>query len=171
MMSKTITKKTEGQGLRESVIRQLALLRTLSIDELRAKWNELYGTEAPSYKSQFMMKRLAYRIQELYFSGLPQAAKNVLSEIASGDPVASANVVLATDKPEGELLAGTRFVRFWNGVRHEVLVHEHGFEYNNKLFRSLSAIAREITGTRWNGKVFFGIKKSSVTTIEEDANE
>lgn len=169
----TFNKENSNQpGLHGSVLKQLALLKSMSLDELRLKWKELFGNDAPAYKSQFMIKRLAYRIQELYFGGLPQATKNVLSEMAKRDPVASANVVLETDNPQSEqYLTGTRFVRFWNGTRHEVLVHEHGFEYNSKLYRSLSAIAREITGTRWNGKIFFGIKKSSVTTIEENVNE
>jgi len=59
-----------------------------------------------------------------------------------------------------DLLPGTRFLRIWNDKRYEVIVREDGFEFEGKTYRSLSAVAREITGTRWNGKIFFGYKKA-----------
>ena len=60
-----------------------------------------------------------------------------------------------------DILPGTRFVRIWKDRRYEVLAHENGFEYDGRMFRSLSAVAREITGTRWNGRLFFGLKKGN----------
>ena len=62
---------------------------------------------------------------------------------------------------QADILPGTRFVRIWKDRRYEVLAHPNGFEYDGRMFRYLSAVAREITGTRWNGRIFFGLKKDN----------
>ena len=69
--------------------------------------------------------------------------------------------VSGNPRSQVDILPGTRFVRIWKDRRYEVLAHENGFEYEGRMFRSLSAVAREITGTRWNGKIFFGLKKGN----------
>ena len=145
---------SNGSRVRHSVLRQLATLKTMPMDQLRERWRDLYGGEPPGYKRQFLIKRLAYRIQELFYGGLPDAAKTRLRQAARMDRRVS-------DKPsgKGDILPGTRFVRMWKDRRYEVLAHENGFEYEGRMFRSLSAVAHEITGTRWNGKIFFGLKK------------
>ena len=131
---------------RNSVLRQMALLQSMSLEQLREKWLDLYGEEPPQYKKQFLIKLLAYRIQELFYGGLSEQAKVHLQQAAKEDPVAT-------------ILPGTRLVRVWNDRRYEVIVLADGYEFEGRTFRSLSAVAREITGTRWNGKVFFGLKK------------
>ncbi len=147
---------------RTSVLRQLAALEGMSNDQLREKWLDLYGEEAPKYRKAFLMKRLAYRIQELFYGGLSDPAKKCLKQVAANDPVATVNVpVPDARKPQDSILPGTRFVRVWNGMQHEVIARDSGFEYDGRMFRSLSAVAREITGTRWNGKIFFGLKGSA----------
>ena len=149
---------------RHSVLRQLATLNTMTLEQLREKWLDLYGSDPPQYKRQFLIKRLAYRIQELFYGGLSEDAKTRLVQIAQHDPVARVDVRVSEEsQSKNGILPGTRFVRIWKGCRYEVLAQEKGFEYDGRIFRSLSAVAREITGTRWNGRLFFGLKKSNGT--------
>ncbi len=145
---------------RRSVLRQLATLNTMTLEQLREKWLDLYGSAPPPYKRQFLIKRLAYRIQELFYGGLSETAKARLKQVAQEDSVARVDARVSKN-PEGkaDILPGTRFVRIWKDRRYEVLAQENGFEYEGRIFRSLSAVAREITGTRWNGRLFFGLKK------------
>lgn len=145
---------------RNSVLRQMALLQSMSLEQLREKWLDLYGEEPPQYKKQFLIKRLAYRIQELFYGGLSVQAKVHLQQAAKEDPVATVNRRIPEERKSNEaILPGTRLVRIWNDRRYEVIVLADGYEFEGRTFRSLSAVAREITGTRWNGKVFFGLKK------------
>ena len=96
---------------------------------------------------------LAYRIQEREHGGLSQVARKRLKE--------------AAEQHEGKKRSGsghhpgTRLVRSWKGELHEVTVGEHGFEYRGRRFTTLSVIAREITGTRWSGPVFFGLREQA----------
>ena len=78
-------KKTEPT--KTSVLRQLATLQNMSLDQLREKWLDIYGTEPPQYKNQFLVKRLAHRIQELFYGGLSEQAKCHLKKVAETDPV------------------------------------------------------------------------------------
>ena len=152
--------RTQGRT-RNSVLRQLTMLQSMSLDELREKWIDLYGGEIPPYKRQFLIKRLAYRIQELFYGSLSEQTKDRLRQVAKNDPVATVNRRIPDERTAKEtILPGTRLVRIWKDRRYEVVAQEKGFEHNGLIFRSLSAVAREITGTRWNGKVFFGLKKS-----------
>ncbi len=133
----------------------------MSLDQLREKWPDLYGTEPPQYKKQFLVKRLAHRIQELFYDGLSEQTKSHLKKVAETDPVATVIRKIPEERKSQEaILPGTRFVRIWNDQCYEVIARESGFEYDGRIFRSLSAIAREITGTRRNGKIFFGLKNS-----------
>ncbi|MBX6323375.1 MAG: DUF2924 domain-containing protein [Rhodospirillaceae bacterium] len=140
--------------MRESVLARVAALRTTPTPQLKAMWRELFDREPPPYNRRFLESRLAYRIQELAHGGLkPQTIERLdaLAE-ALGDPKAARRRSL--ERP----IAGTRLIREWQGVEHCVTVLDEGFEYRGRLYRSLSAIARAITGTRWNGLVFFGLK-------------
>jgi hypothetical protein len=91
------SKKTEPT--KTSVLRQLATLQNMSLDQLREKWLDLYGTEPPQYKKQFLVKRLAHRIQELFYGGLSELAKSHLKKVAETDPV-------ATQDPGGTKITG-----------------------------------------------------------------
>ena len=156
---------------RNSVLRQMALLQSMSLDQLREKWFDLYGGEPPQYKKQFLVKRLGYRIQELFYGGLSERAKTHLGQVAKGDLVATVNRRIPEERNANEtILPGTRLVRIWNDQRYEVTVQAEGYEFDGRTFRSLSAVAREITGTRWNGKVFFGLKKVYGKKAEGGAN-
>ena len=146
---------------RNSVLRQMALLQSMTLEQLREKWLDLYGEKPPQYKKQFLIKRLAFRIQELFYGGLSDQAKDHLRLVAKDDPVATVTRCIPEERKSSEaILPGTRLVRIWNDRRYEVTVQVDGYEYEGRTFRSLSAVAREITGTRWNGKVFFGLKKT-----------
>jgi hypothetical protein len=140
-----------------SVIGQVAALKTTPTRELKAKWRELFGTEPPLYNRRFLESRLAYRIQELAYGGLKPETVARLEAIAEdldgGDPDRRRRRA-AQDRP----IAGTRLIREWQGVEHCVTVRDEDFEYQGRPYKSLSAVARAITGTRWNGLIFFGLK-------------
>ncbi len=142
-----------------SILRQLAALQTLSLPELHEKWRDLYGTEPPKYRKQFLLKRLAYRIQEIYHGGVSAQTRQYLTAMAQKDPQATLQAKPDKSKKDDIILPGTRFIRTWHDQRYEVITRENGFEYEGQIFRSLTAVATEITGTKWNGKIFFGLKK------------
>jgi len=136
---------------------QVAALPDKSTDELKSMWGDLFGTKPPPYNKSFLVKRLAYRIQELAFGGLSESTENRL-EAMSRDPV-YADPKRTRRRITNRPVAGTRLIREWQGVEHHVTVLEDGFEYQGCRYKSLSVIARTITGTRWSGPVFFGLKK------------
>jgi len=139
------------------VLAQLAALKTATGPALKAKWRELFETEPPPYNRRFLESRLAYRIQELTYGGLSQEALERLDAIADeveGKP--SKRRMVLHDRP----IAGTRLLREWQGVEYSVTVRHNDFEYQGRPYKSLSAIARHITGTSWNGLVFFGLKNT-----------
>jgi hypothetical protein len=140
----------------EHVLSRLNALKTMPAKELRQQWRELFDTEPPPFNRRFLESRLAYRIQELTYGGLkPETVRRLeaLGEQLDGGKLATRRV-RADIRP----IAGTRLLREWQGVEHVVTVTGDGFEWQGRPYKSLSAIARAITGTRWNGWVFFGLK-------------
>jgi hypothetical protein len=135
---------------RNSVLRQLAALQKMSLGDLKEKWKDLYGTEPPNYGGKFLIKRLSHRIQELFYGGLSERTKEKIKQAGKDEEQKKKS------NKRGFVLPGTRFVREWNDKRYEVVAHEDGFELDGRKFRSLSAVATEITGTHWNGIKFFG---------------
>jgi hypothetical protein len=142
--------------LTDSVLAQLAALKAAPIGSLKQKWRDLFETEPPPYNRRFLEHRLAYRIQELAYGGLkPETLKRLRAfaeEFDGGDPKRRRQP--AKDRP----ISGTRLIREYQGVEHCVTVRDDGYEYQGRPYQSLSAIARAITGTRWNGLLFFGLK-------------
>jgi hypothetical protein len=140
----------------DTVLARIAVLKLMPIPQLKQKWRDLFETEPPPYNRRFLEHRLAYRIQELAYGGLkPQTLKRLKAlgeELDGGDPVRRRQP--ANERP----ITGTRLIREYQGVEHCVTVRETDFEYQGRPFKSLSAIARDITGTRWNGLLFFGLK-------------
>src|SRR6266545_7264798 len=138
-----------------SVLAQLAALKGLPTPDLKRRGRELFDTEPP-YNRRFLESRLAYRIQELAYGGLKPETVERLAALAEdldgGDPAKRRRP--AKDRP----IAGTRLIREWQGVEHCVTVRDEDYEYQGRPYRSLSAVARAVTGTRWNGWVFFGLK-------------
>ncbi len=139
----------------DTVLARLAALKTQPIASLKQQWRDLFETEPPPYNRRFLEHRLAYRIQELAYGGLkPETIKKlkaIAQEVDGGNPARRQS---AKDRP----IAGTRLIREYQGVEHCVTVRDEDFEYQGRPYQSLSAIARAITGTRWNGLLFFGLK-------------
>lgn len=135
---------------------RLAALKTATTPELKAQWRDLFESEPPPFNRRYLESRLAYRIQELAYGGLkPETVRRLErlgEELDGGDRKKSR--VRADTMP----IAGTRLIREWQGVEYVVTVTTDGFEWQGRPYKSLSAIARAITGTRWNGWVFFGLK-------------
>ncbi len=134
---------------------KLAALADLDAVGLRAQWRRLYRSHPPLHiRRELLVLAIAWKLQEKVYGGLTAAQKRRLAAIAedlrkNGDLSAG---------PAIRLKPGLRLVREWRGETHDVLVLEDGFEWNGERRRSLSAIAREITGTRWSGPLFFGLK-------------
>ena len=113
---------------------------------------------------QFLIKRLAYRIQELAYGGLQETTRRRMDRLLDDEGYDGLGVKSRAKKtkPGDTLLPGTLLAREWQGERHEVIVGEdRNFEYRGMPYRSLSAVARAITGTRWNGPKFFGCREAS----------
>jgi Protein of unknown function (DUF2924) len=140
-----------------SVLSRLAALKTMSVNNLKVEWRSLFGSEAPNNSRSFLELRLSYRIQELAYGGPSRETSRLLDALADeieGKPVRR-TAIIDPRKP----MAGTRLVREWNGIEHTVTVLRDGFEFEGRKYKSLSAIARAITGARWNGWRFFGIAR------------
>jgi hypothetical protein len=144
-----------------SVLKQIADLRNLSHDELVSLWHTLCGNEPPASNRRFIIKRLAYRIQEIAYGGLSQEAHAKMDSVLkchgydeNGMPKGTSGRAQGRkDMP----VIGSKLVREWNSRRYEVTTLRDGFEFEGRKFRSLSAIAKAITGTHWNGRAFFGL--------------
>ena len=124
--------------------------------ELKEQWQALFGKEPPPFNRPYLQSRLAYRIQELAYGGLRRETLERLE--ALGEQIDGRNITLRRIRHEQRPIAGTRLIREYQGVEHIVTVTRDGYEWQGRPYRSLSAIARAITGTRWNGWVFFGLK-------------
>ena len=135
---------------------RLAVLPNAELSELKTMWREYFGCEPPAYRKGFMVRRLAHRIQELAYGGLTPQYRKRLDALVAGQ----ADPARKTKMREDHFVAGTRLIREWQGTDHEVTVVEDGFSYRGRPYRSLSAIARAITGTRWNGPLFFGLRST-----------
>lgn len=140
----------------ETIVARIAALKTTPTLDLKKQWRDLFETEPPPYNRRFLESRLAYRIQELAYGGLKPETVERLE--ALGEQLDGGNIVLRRTRADDKPIAGTRLIREWQGVEHTVTVRQDGYEWQGRPYRSLSAIARAITGTRWNGWVFFGIK-------------
>lgn len=144
-----------------SILKQVADLRNLSHNELVSLWRTLCGSDPPASNRGFIIKRLAYRIQEIACGGLSEEAHSKMEAVLKrhgynelGMPTAgSGRAKRGKDMP----VIGSKLVREWNGRRYEVITLRDGFEFEGRKYKSLSAIAKVITGTHWNGRAFFGL--------------
>ena len=136
---------------------ELKVLPELPRAELQRRWTELYGTPCPVRISRkLLLYALAYRMQEKVYGGLDKKTLRRL-EKAAADLAAGRPLTPAAPK----IKPGTRLVREWNGTLHEVIVLEQGVQFRAKVWPSLSTVAREITGARWSGPRFFGLKSGA----------
>jgi len=144
--------------LRQDVPGRLAALKTATTPDLKQQWRSLFGTEPPPYNRRFLESRLSYRVQELAYGGLKRETLERLK--ALGEQIDGKNITLRRIRHEQRPIAGTRLLREYLGVEQVVTVTRDGFEWQGRPYQSLSAIARAITGTRWNGWTFFGLRKA-----------
>ena len=136
---------------------EIGRLPDLGLDELRSRWESLFGHPAPkSLRRSFLARAVAYQMQVEAYGGLSDTTKRRLREIAAavrrGD--ADAAGIGSQTRP------GTQMIRQWKDKTHTVTARYDGFEWNGQVYKSLSAIAKAITGTNWNGFAFFGIKRA-----------
>jgi hypothetical protein len=138
---------------------ELAKLPKLNRAQLRAEWHSALKQSPPSHlRKQLLVPILAYKLQEQAYGGLRPEVKRRLRELANGLESRPGQASRKSRAP-GPTKPGTRFIRQWKGETHSVTVSEQGFEYKGERYKSLSQIARLITGTRWSGPVFFGLKQ------------
>ena len=140
----------------EQLLRQqVDAINHKNMKELHDKFQELYGFECGVTAPRGLRKRIIYRLQEIYFGGVEPNDMSILNDIADKDPLANLKAV-ATRRAK---VCGTKLFRVWKGKKYEVTVGNHGkYIYRGEEFKSLSGVAKRITGTKWNGKVFFGVK-------------
>lgn len=149
----------------DGLLREINGVRKLSMEELRARYLELFGEETKTRNKVYLFKRIAYRLQELKYGGLTEEAIKRAEELASQTPIrkrlsaGEGAAIIDAPLPRDPRLppAGTVLRRLYARVEHEVTVLEEGFEYKGERFGSLSVIASKITGTRWNGFAFFNL--------------
>jgi hypothetical protein len=152
MKSATVQRKS----LDHPIEKKITSLRDLELSALRERWAEFYPQPAPVHlRREFLIKAIAYQMQARLFGGLKPETKRKLREIADS---------LREGKPDSFLTApkikpGTKLIRSWKGENHVVTALESGFAWKRKHYESLSEVARAITGTRWNGLLFFGVKR------------
>jgi len=151
-----------GRGRKSSVVggskglqQEISDLLTLDIDGLRDKWAALFGfNPSPLLGRPFMIRSIAYRLQERMFGGLKPSIQRLLDQVCDAAPDAD-----LARLPKKRASAGTVLVREWRGVRHRVTVLDDAVVYRSQRYKSLSEVARVITGTRWSGPRFFGLRR------------
>ncbi len=128
-------------------------IAAMSGDALASAWAETFATPVPEVAPSLLRRALAHERQERKFGGLPLVLRKQLDSVSAGQTA-------AMPEPPLKLKPGTRLVREWNGTMYTVLVTPDGFEFAGKCWRSLSMIARHITGAQWSGPRFFGLKRA-----------
>jgi hypothetical protein len=139
----------------EELAREVASLSTLDAETLRKNWANAFGDEpSPQIGRSLMIWALAYRLQERALGGLKPSTQRLLDRIGDGG-----SGIVPEQIPNGRASARTVLIREWRGVSHRVTVLDQDVVYRGRRYRSLSEVARVITGTRWSGPLFFGLKR------------
>ena len=139
----------------DPVLARLAAIKAATIGELKKQWRDLFGSEPPPFNRRYLESRLAYRVQELAYGGLKPDTVKRLEDL--GEQLDGGNIGLRSVRADLKPIAGTRLIREWQGTPFEVLVGVDFFDYQGRRYKSLSGIARAITGTNRNGWAFFGL--------------
>lgn len=142
---------------------EIARLRNLDLNALRVRWQGVTGRAAPSHLPKHLLfAMLAYRIQSDAFGDLDAKSLQMLKATAgSNGSAALRQLTDKIDQRNQELLPGAILTREWNGHDHRVMVVDDGFAFEGKIYHSLSRIAFTITGTKWNGPRFFGLRAAT----------
>lgn len=132
----------------------LAALETMGAVKLRAEWRRVYRVSPPRFTADLLARGVAHALQAKALGGLDAKTERALVALASAENETARPAAMTIKQ-------GTRLVRSWGGKTHVVLVTEQGYAYEDKVHRSLSTIAKEITGAHWSGPRFFGLKSRS----------
>ena len=139
---------------------EIARLRDLDVNELHRRWQAVFGRPTPPHLPRHLMFRmLAYQLQAERFGDLGAESRRLLDH--SETPEKAGRNAASVRRPISEVRPGTTLGREWNGQMQRVAVHADGFVWNGTSYRSLSQVAFAITGTRWNGPRFFGLRDKS----------
>ncbi len=145
----------------DSRTNRLADLETLNSAELRARWEQAFKRTVPKRASRDLLLRgLAYHVQEQAEGGLSKSTRRRLAKLAGRNGEDRESI----SPPNLRLKPGSRLIREWHGVTHSVMVLDDGFDWRGDRYTSLSQIARAITGARWSGPLFFGLRKTGSQT-------
>ncbi|MDE3037377.1 MAG: DUF2924 domain-containing protein [Pseudomonadota bacterium] len=140
----------------DNVITQVAALKTMTAAELKEQWKKLNESEPPPFNRGYLESRLAYRLQEIAYGGMKKDTvkriEALRENIANNAPYKPGN---KNRPPIGAIL-----VREHRGIEHRVRVLKDGFDYNGKIYKSLTAVASNIAGVHWNGPMFFGLRRN-----------
>ncbi|MBN2717048.1 MAG: DUF2924 domain-containing protein [Deltaproteobacteria bacterium] len=177
----TATAKTaiSTEALAE-VTARLAALQEQTVSQLRETYLEVFNEPTRSRNKDYLRKKIAWRIQELAEGGRSARAKDQITKLAAEAPArwrrpqGASQVIPFLEKPAAKRdprlpEEGVTVTRIYKGTTHNVTVLDDGFEYQGTRYQSLSMIAREITGTNWNGFLFFGLQKRS-KEVESEVN-
>jgi hypothetical protein len=138
----------------EDLVREIERIKSLDVPALRERWKALFGSApSPLLSPVFMSRAIAYRIQERVLGGLKPSTERILDRLGGDGGTHPHKLV-----PRRRASAGTVFIREWRGVRQRVTVLDNDVLYRNRRYKSLSEVARAITGTQWSGPLFFGLK-------------
>jgi hypothetical protein len=157
------TKKQEAPGTagrsavrpEDTVVSEIERLSGLGVNALRDLWSRRFGGAVPTMQSADVLRRLmAWKIQVEAFGDLDPETKTRIRQLTRAHERGAVDMSAIPSAPK----TGTILVREWKGVEHRVLVLDQGFEHREKRYRSLTHVARAITGTRWSGPRFFGLE-------------
>ncbi len=144
---------TAGSGS-EELASKIQLLLALGPAALKEKWKDLFSENpSPQIGRSMLVRAIAYRLQERALGGLKPSALRILDRVSNGHASVESKCA-----PAREANSGTVLIRKWRGVTHRVTVLDHDVVYRGRRYKSLSEVARVITGTHWSGPLFFGIK-------------
>jgi len=145
---------------RNTIDVEIARLRDLDVGTLRARWSTMFRRQPPPHLPRHLLFRmLAYRLQADHLGDLDSDVRRLLDHAVS--PEAAGRHAVENGRVTAELRPGTILAREWNGAMHRVAVMVEGFAWNGKTYPSLSKVAFAMTGTRWNGPRFFGLRDKS----------
>jgi DUF2924 family protein len=148
-------KRNPSRSGTRSLADELAELRGLDLTALKQRWRVLYRTEAPAHIGRaFLLQAVAYRLQERVLGGLKSSTRRLLERAAED----SLHRRTPSEAPATKVKPGSVLIREWHGVSHRVTVLEDGVLLRGARYRSLSEVARKITGSRWSGPRFFGLR-------------
>ena len=158
--------------MKTTLLRELHRIQRLSVSELQAEWSKLYsGETCRSRNRTFLVKRICWRVQELTHGGLSERARTKIDELSpdtftrTRTPREALDAAMAATLPKPQRpkrdpqlpAPGSVLTRQYHGREIRVLTLDDGFEWNGQHFSSLSAVAGAVTGSKWNGRLFFGL--------------